>query len=68
MLNKCAIEIVSLSIIATFDGNSKNIKKYAFYQHNSELATLCRFPVLNTSGWILSGIKELSNEEYRHAV
>jgi hypothetical protein len=27
---------------------------------------LCRFPVLNTSGWILSGIKELSNEEYKH--
>jgi hypothetical protein len=27
MLNKCAIEIVSLSIIAAFDGNSKNLKK-----------------------------------------
>jgi hypothetical protein len=27
MLNKCAIEMVSLSIIAAFDGNSKNLKK-----------------------------------------
>ena len=25
---------------------AKTLKKYAFYQHNSELATLCRFPVL----------------------
>jgi hypothetical protein len=28
MLNKCAIEIVSLSIIAAFDGNTKNLKQY----------------------------------------